>query len=165
MDVGAAPGGWSQYCVQKTGISVPNTVVSIDLLHMDPLPGVHFIQGDFMEERLKNRLMQYIDDRKVDIVMSDMAPNFSGDHSMDHLKQVYEWWFSLLKIDMCESVIAFAHKVAKNNCTLVLKVLQGSEFQHFFQSCKKQFKEVHFMKPKASRKESIEIYCILKHFL
>ena len=66
---------------------------------------------------------------------------------------------------MCEDVIQFAHKVAKKDCMLVLKVLQGSEFQSFIKQCKTTFKEVHLMKPKASHKESTEIYCILKHFL
>lgn len=66
---------------------------------------------------------------------------------------------------MCESVIEFARKVAKQDCTLVLKVLQGSEFQSFIQSCKSQFKQVHLMKPKASRKESVETYCILRSFI
>lgn len=88
VDVGAAPGGWSQYCVNRTGYSVPNSVISIDLLNMVPLPGVHFIQGDFMEDSMKNELLKYIDDRKVDVVMSDIAPNFSGRSDIDHLKQV-----------------------------------------------------------------------------
>ena len=89
VDVGAAPGGWSQYAVSKTGISFPNSIVSIDLLPIEPIAGVHFIQGDFMEESMKSQLSDYINNRKVDIVMSDIAPNFSGNHGIDHLKQVY----------------------------------------------------------------------------
>lgn len=153
--MGAAPGGWSQYAVERVGITIPYSVFSIDLLDIQPITGVHFLQGDFMSEKTRAQLEDYIDNRKVDVVISDIAPNFSGDHSIDHERQ----------IDMCESVIEFSHKVAKKNCSIVLKVLQGSEFKSFMDSLHSQFKSVTTMKPKASRKESTEIYCILKHFV
>lgn len=89
VDVGAAPGGWSEYAVQRVGISAPCSVVSIDLLPFDAIPGVHFIRGDFMDDDMKKKLSAYIDGRKVNTVLSDIAPNFSGDHSVDHEKQVY----------------------------------------------------------------------------
>lgn len=88
VDVGAAPGGWSEYAVQRVGITAPYSVVSIDLLAFDPIPGVHFIRGDFMDDAMKRELLEYIDGRRVNTVMSDIAPNFSGDHSIDHEKQV-----------------------------------------------------------------------------
>ena len=153
--MGAAPGGWSQYAVERVGITIPYSVFSIDLLDIQPITGVNFLQGDFMSEKTRAQLEDYIDNRKVDVVISDIAPNFSGDHSIDHERQ----------IDMCESVIEFSHKVAKKNCSIVLKVLQGSEFKSFMDSLHSQFKSVTTMKPKASRKESTEIYCILKHFV
>lgn len=116
-----------------------------------------------MEASMQRQLSEYINNRKVDIVMSDIAPNFSGNPSIDHLKQVKLIW-NEYQIDMCESVIDFARLVAKQDCTLILKVLQGSEFQSFIATCKQTFQQVHLIKPKASRKESIETYCILKSF-
>lgn len=155
VDVGAAPGGWSQYAVERVGITIPHSVFSIDLLDIEPITGVHFLCGDFMSESARNKLEDYIDNRKVDVVISDIAPNFSGDHSIDHEKQ----------IDMCESVIEFAKRVAKKDCSVVLKVLQGEEFPSFMESVRSQFRSVNLIKPKASRKKSTEIYCVLKHFL
>ena len=105
MDIGAAPGGWSQYCVEKTGISYPNAVISIDLLNIEAIPGVHCIQGDFMKEQMKDELKKYINGRKVDVVMSDIAPNFSGNQEIDHLKQVV--YFYIL-IDNCYLLIIFS---------------------------------------------------------
>lgn len=154
VDVGAAPGGWSQYVVSKVGITVPASVISIDLLEIDAIPGCHFIQGDFMDEKMKSELRDYIDHRPVDIVISDIAPNFSGNRSRDHIRQIL----------MCDSVVEFAQSVAKQDCTLVLKVLQGSDFQDFVRRMKEMFQEVSLVKPKASRKESTEIYCVMKHF-
>ena len=155
VDVGAAPGGWSQYAVERLGITIPHSVFSIDLLDIEPITGVHFLCGDFMSESARCKLEDYIDNRRVDVVISDIAPNFSGDHSIDHEKQ----------IDMCESVIEFAKRVAKKDCSIVLKVLQGEEFPSFMKSVRSQFQSVNLMKPKASRKKSTEIYCVLKHFL
>ena len=149
--------------MSKTGIFFPNSIVSIDLLPIEPIAGVHFIKGDFMEASMQRQLSEYINNRKVDIVMSDIAPNFSGNPSIDHLKQVKLIW-NEYQIDMCESVIDFARLVAKQDCTLILKVLQGSEFQSFIATCKQTFQQVYLIKPKASRKESIETYCILKSF-
>ena len=154
VDVGAAPGGWSQYAVSKVGVTIPSSVVSIDLLEIDAIPGCHFIQGDFLDEKMKEELRQYIDGRPVDIVMSDIAPNFSGNRSLDHIRQ----------IAMCESVVEFAQSVAKPDCTLVLKVIQGSDFQAFIKQMKTQFRKVTLVKPKASRKESTEIYCVMHSF-
>lgn len=154
LDVGAAPGSWSQYAVENVGITMPCSVVGIDLLAIEPLEGVHFIQGDFMDDEMKNKLTDYIDNRPVDVVMSDIAPNFSGDHSIDHSRQ----------IAMCESVVDFARSVAKKDCSLVLKVIQGAEFKPFLDSMRNQFREISVIKPKASRKESSEMYCIMRYF-
>ena len=74
--------------MQRVGITAPSSVVSIDLLSFDPIPGVHFIRGDFMDVAMKRELLEYIDGRRVNTVLSDIAPNFSGDHSIDHEKQV-----------------------------------------------------------------------------
>lgn len=128
--------------------------MSIDLLAIDPILGCHSIQGDFLDEKMKEELRQYIDGRPVDIVLSDIAPNSSGNRSLDHIRQ----------IAMCESVVEFAKSVAKPDCTLVLKVLQGSDFQSFIKQMKLQFREVTLVKPKASRKESTEIYCVMHSF-
>ena len=107
-----------------------------------------------MDEKMKGELRRYISGRPVDIIMSDIAPNFSGNRSLDHIRQ----------IAMCESVVEFAHSVAKSDCTLVLKVLQGSDFQTYIKQMKSQFREVTLVKPKASRKESTEIYCVMHSF-
>jgi ftsJ-like methyltransferase len=93
LDVGAAPGGWSQYVVSKVGVTIPCSVVSIDLLDIEPIDGVHFLKGDFMEDTMKRNLQSYIDNRPVDVVISDIAPNFSGDHNRDHTRQVDEVGF------------------------------------------------------------------------
>ncbi|KNB42260.1 23S rRNA methyltransferase [Blastocystis sp. subtype 4] len=154
LDVGAAPGGWSQYVVSKVGVTIPCSVVSIDLLDIEPIDGVHFLKGDFMEDTMKRNLQSYIDNRPVDVVISDIAPNFSGDHNRDHTRQ----------IEMCDSVVEFARSIAKTDCSLVLKVLQGSEFHEFIERMRRQFVNVTIIKPKASRKESSEMYCVLHHF-
>ena len=154
LDVGAAPGGWSQYAVQRVGITIPCSVISVDLLDIDPIPGVHFIKGDFLDDAMKNQLLDYVDERPVDAVLSDIAPNFTGNHTIDHQRQ----------IEMCRNVIAFAHSVGKRDCTVVLKVFQGSEFQGFIAEMKQRFHSLTIMKPKASHKQSSEVYCIMKHF-
>ena len=87
VDVGAAPGGWSEYAVKRVGITAPCSVLSIDLLPIAPILGVHCIQGDFLDAEMKRLLLHYIDGRRVNTVLSDIAPNFAGDHSIDHERQ------------------------------------------------------------------------------
>ena len=135
------------------GITIPYSVISIDLLDIDPIPGVHFIKGDFLDDAMKNQLLDYVDERPVDAVLSDIAPNFTGNHTIDHQRQ----------IEMCRDVIAFAHSVGKRDCTVVLKVFQGSEFQGFIAEMKQRFHSLT-INPNASHKQSSEVYCIMKHF-
>lgn len=107
-----------------------------------------------MDGAMKDQLLDYVDGRPVDAILSDIAPNFTGNHTIDHQRQ----------IEMCRDVIAFAHSVGKRDCTVVLKVFQGSEFQEFIAEMKKRFHSLTIMKPKASHKQSSEVYCIMKQF-
>ena len=157
-DLGSAPGSWTQIVrerlTDKNG-ELKGRIIAMDILPMEPIDGVTFLQGDFREQEVADKLNEILGGDKLDVVISDIAPNFSGDHSIDHEKQ----------IDMCESVIEFAKRVAKKDCSVVLKVLQGEEFPSFMKSVRSQFQSVNLIKPKASRKKSTEIYCVLKHFL
>ncbi len=148
VDLGAAPGSWSQYLAQQVGDN--GQVVACDILPMDSLAGVDFLQGDFREEAVLNALLQRINGKSVDVVFSDMAPNMSGNMSTDQAGSMY---LVELALDMC-------HQVLKKNGAFAVKVFQGEGFDQFVKDVRDCFKTVKIRKPDASRPRSREVYVV-----
>ncbi|NVK25102.1 MAG: 23S rRNA (uridine(2552)-2'-O)-methyltransferase RlmE [Gammaproteobacteria bacterium] len=148
VDLGAAPGGWSQFAVKELGDS--GTVIACDILQMDPIAGVDFLRGDFREQDVLDALLNRIDGKNVDLVMSDMAPNLSGNDTVDQAQSMY---LVELALDMC-------HQVLKPNGKFVVKVFQGEGFDQFMQDVKSAFKVVKIRKPESSRARSREVYLV-----
>lgn len=151
VDLGAAPGGWSQYAARRVGEQ--GLVVALDLLVMDELPGVTFIQGDFREQEVLDRLVAVLGSRQVDLVMSDMAPNLSGLDVVDQPRSMY----------LAELALDFALKFLKPGGTLVMKVFQGAGFEALVKATRAGFAEVRLRKPKASRQRSPEVYVLARN--
>jgi len=148
LDLGAAPGAWSQYA--RTRVGPKGRVVASDILPMDALAGVEFVQGDFREEQVLTQLTGLTGLRTVDVVLSDMAPDLSG---MDVIDQPRAMYLSELALDM-------AGQVLKPGGHALIKVFQGSGFQELVAAARRQFKTVRFIKPAASRARSAEMYLL-----
>ena len=148
LDLGAAPGAWSQYARGKVGPK--GRVVASDILPMDALAGVEFVQGDFREEQICAQLIGLTGVRAVDTLLSDMAPGLSG---MDVIDQPRAMYLSELALDT-------AGRVLKPGGSALIKVFQGSGFQELVVAARRQFKTVRFVKPAASRARSAEIYLL-----
>ena len=147
VDLGATPGGWSQYAVRCGA-----RVIALDILEMDAIPGVTFIQGDFTEPATLLELEAALNNRPVDLVISDMAPNMSGVASSDQARSVY----------LCELALEFAGSYLKPEGTLLVKTFQGEGFQTFLGAMRANFEQVLTRKPKASRDRSSEVYLLGK---
>ncbi|MDO6446426.1 23S rRNA (uridine(2552)-2'-O)-methyltransferase RlmE [Colwellia sp. 1_MG-2023] len=152
VDLGAAPGGWSEYAVKAVGDS--GQVVACDILGMDPIAGVDFLQGDFREEAVLDALLTRINGKNIDVVMSDMAANFTGNDSADSARSMY---LVELALDMC-------HQVLKKNGAFVVKVFQGEGFEQFMKETRQVFKTVKTRKPQSSRARSREVYLVATGF-
>lgn len=152
VDLGAAPGGWSQYAVKQVGDN--GHVIACDILSMDPLPGVDFLMGDFREEAVLDALLNKIGGKNVDVVMSDMAPNMTGNDTADQAKSMY---LVELSLDMCRQVL-------KKNGSYTVKVFMGEGFDQFFTEVKNAFKVVKTRKPDSSRARSREVYLVATGF-
>jgi len=152
VDLGAAPGSWSQWCVDTVGLN--GKVIACDILAMDSIAGVDFLQGDFREEEVLNTLMRRIGDNKVDVVMSDMAPNMSGNAAMDQPKSMY---LVELALDMCRDVLV-------KDGSYIVKVFMGGDFDNYLLEVKKMFKTVKTRKPESSRARSREVYLVATGF-
>ena len=150
VDLGAAPGGWSQYAART--LAGRGTVIAVDLLAMDALPGVTFLQGDFREQPVLDALMEMLSGRRVDLVMSDMAPNMSGVDVVDQARAV----------DLEALALDFARKVLSPDGTLVMKLFQGAGFQELLAGARRDFGQVRVRKPKASRQRSSEAYLVAR---
>lgn len=148
LDLGAAPGAWSQYAVTRVGPK--GRVIASDILPMDALAGVEFIQGDFREDEVYQRLVALAGERKVDVLLSDMAPSLSG---MDVIDQPRAMHLAELALDM-------AGRVLKPGGAALIKVFQGAGFQELVGAARRQFKSVRFIKPAASRARSAETYLV-----
>ena len=148
VDLGAAPGGWSQIAARLSGGK--GEVFAMDILEMDPIPGVTFLQGDFREEEVLNRLMDLLGGRPVDLVISDMAPNVSGVAAVDQPRSMY----------LCELALDFACQVLKPGGTFVTKVFQGEGFDDYVRDIRSSFQRLVTRKPKASRPRSREVYLV-----
>jgi 23S rRNA (uridine2552-2'-O)-methyltransferase len=148
VDLGAAPGGWSQVAVKLAGDN--GKVIACDILPMDPIVGVDFLQGDFREENVLNALLDRVGEDKVDVVLSDMAPNMSGADGVDQPRAMY---LVELALEMCHQVLA------PNGCFAV-KVFQGEGFDEYMKSVRQAFKTVKTRKPDSSRARSREVYLV-----
>ena len=148
LDLGAAPGGWSQVAAKLVGSQ--GKVIASDILPIELIDGVDFLQGDFTEQSVYDDLLVMTDGAKVDVVLSDMAPNMSGQLSVDQPKSMY----------LAELAIEMAIKTLNPGGSFVTKVFQGDGFDVFVQNAKKAFKKVSVIKPKASRPRSKEVYLL-----
>ena len=148
VDLGAAPGGWSQYAAEIVGDE--GQVIACDILPMDSLPGVNFLQGDFREEAVLEALLTRIQPDMVDVVMSDMAPNMSGNLASDQPRAMY---LVELALDMCRQVLA-------PNGSFTVKVFQGEGFDQYLADIRSMFKVVKIRKPDSSRDRSREVYIV-----
>jgi 23S rRNA (uridine2552-2'-O)-methyltransferase len=152
LDLGAAPGAWSQYAARRIGRS--GRVVASDLLPMAELPGVEFVQGDFREQEVFDQLLGRLPQRAVDIVLSDMAPNFSGVGVIDQPRSMY----------LAELALQMAERVLKPGGDALIKVFQGAGFAELVQAARRRFAYVKLVKPPASRTRSPEIYLLARQF-
>jgi 23S rRNA (uridine2552-2'-O)-methyltransferase len=149
-DLGSAPGSWSQVAARIVGDK--GKVFALDILPMDPIPGVDFIQGDFREQEVLEAFESLLEGRELDLVISDMAPNISGMNAIDQARSFH----------LTELALEFAREHLKPGGHFLVKVFQGSEFQSYLQSMRDLFTEVVSRKPKASRDRSSEIYLLGK---
>jgi 23S rRNA (uridine2552-2'-O)-methyltransferase len=150
VDLGAAPGGWSQYAART--LAGRGTVIAVDLLAMDELPGVTFLQGDFHEQAVLDALLEMLSGRRVDLVMSDMAPNMSG---VDVVDQARAAELEGLALD-------FSRRVLGPDGVLVMKLFQGAGFQELLADARRHFGQVRVRKPRASRQRSSEAYLVAR---
>lgn len=148
VDLGAAPGSWSQ--VAKKRVGELGRVFALDLLPMEPIPGVEFMQGDFHDEEFVERFEEILGGRQVDLVMSDIAPNISGIPSSDQARSVY----------LAELALDFAQKHLAQGGRFLVKVFQGEGFDAFRKQMENEFKSVLVRKPQASRGRSSEVYLL-----
>lgn len=148
VDLGAAPGGWSQ--IAKQLLKGQGEIFALDILPMDPIDDVKFIQGDFQEEAIIKQLLDLMGGQKADLVLSDIAPNISGIKSSDQARAMY----------LAEIALVFAEKVLKPEGVFLVKVFQGEGFQEFLKRMRVTFKKVKTRKPKASRERSKELYLL-----
>jgi 23S rRNA (uridine2552-2'-O)-methyltransferase len=152
IDLGAAPGSWSQYVVQRLQERV--RLIAIDMLPMQALPGVEFIQGDFTEDEVLQRLLAKLGDMPADLVMSDMAPNISGTKAVDQPKSMY----------LAELALDLAKKTLKRRGNFVCKLFQGQGTDEYIAAARQSFETVKVMKPKASRPGSSEVYLVARNY-
>jgi 23S rRNA (uridine2552-2'-O)-methyltransferase len=150
VDLGAAPGGWSQYVAERVGKS--GAIIALDLLPVEPLPGVTFIQGDFQEQAVLDELLASLAGRAVDLVLSDMAPNMSGTRAVDQPRAMY----------LAELALDTAAKILKPGGTFVVKLFMGAGFDEYQREARRHFTQLVTRKPKASRDRSREVYLVAK---
>ena len=152
IDLGAAPGGWSQFARQIIGKK--DKIIALDILPMDPLDGVDFIQGDFREQTVLDQLYTLLDGAPVHLVMSDMAPNMSGSKGVDQPRAIY----------LGELALETAKAVLTKDGVFLVKLFHGAGFEEFFKEIQQSFVKVAIRKPKASRPRSNEVYILAKGF-
>jgi len=150
VDLGAAPGGWSQYAARRLGGH--GHVFALDLLPMDAVPGVSFLQGDFREQPILDELLKQLGGRRVDLVMSDMAPNITGVDVVDQARAA----------DLEALALDFSRQVLGPQGALVMKVFQGAGFRELLAEARRAFGVVRMRKPKASRQRSSETYLVAR---
>jgi len=148
VDLGAAPGGWSQ--VAKEFVGEKGRIIGIDLSPIKPIDGVTFLQGDLTEDSTIQNLQKIIGSDKVDVVMSDMSPDISGNYSVDQARSIY----------LCEHALTSAEIILRTGGNFVCKAFAGEDLQVFIQKTKQKFKTVKQFSPSATRKSSSETYIV-----
>lgn len=152
VDLGSSPGSWSQYITEKLRGKV--RIVAVDLLPMDSLPDVEFIQGDFRDDEIFEQLLQAVGKDGADLVISDIAPNITGTKAVDQPRSMY----------LVELALDMARRVLKPRGSFVCKVFQGEGFDEFVRDVRNSFQRVRVIKPKASRAGSREVYLVARNF-
>ena len=152
IDLGAAPGSFSQYITERLQGRV--RIIAVDPLPMEPLPSVEIIEGDFTEEAVVERLMEALGGDRADLVMSDMAPNITGTKAVDQPRSMY----------LAELALDLAKRVLKRNGAFLCKLFQGEGADAFIAEAKRHFERVRVMKPKASRPGSSEVYLVARNY-
>lgn len=155
VDLGAAPGGWTQIAVERVKSTPENpTVVGLDLLEMAPLAGAKTVRLDFLDDRAPDVLKEMLGGHSADVVLSDMAPNTTGMKDVDHLRIM----------GLLETAYAFACEILNKDGVFVAKIFQGGTEQNLLAEMKRRFETVKHAKPQASRKESSEFYVVATGF-
>lgn len=152
VDLGAAPGGWSQVLAPQVGSK--GVVIALDRLAFSPIPHVHCLQGDFLEEAVQAQIRALCPQGGLDWVLSDMSPNLSGLSAVDQPRM----------IGLAEAVLEFAESLLKPGGGVLIKIFQGAGFREYYQALQKRFERVQTRKPEASRSESSEIYLLARGF-
>ncbi|HKK16713.1 MAG TPA: RlmE family RNA methyltransferase [Gammaproteobacteria bacterium] len=152
IDLGAAPGGWSQYVAGMVGKQ--GKVIALDILEMQPLDNVFFIQGDFSEQSTSMRCLEALGGDKADLVISDMSPNITGIKVTDQARSLY----------LAELALEFAVRVLRQDGALLIKLFQGEGVDEFRASLKEHFSKIVTRKPNASRDDSREFYLLARAF-
>jgi 23S rRNA (uridine2552-2'-O)-methyltransferase len=152
VDLGSAPGSWSQFVTERLRGRV--RIIALDLLPMDSLPSVEFLQGDFTEESVLDELLSKLGGSGADLVMSDLAPNISGTKAVDQPKSMY----------LAELALDLASQVLNSKGDFVCKLFQGSGTDEFIALVRKSFAKVRVMKPDASRAGSSEVYLVARNY-
>jgi len=150
VDLGAAPGGWSQYALGHVGRK--GRIVAMDILPMEPLPGVSFVQGDFREDEVLEKLLETLEGQEIDLVMSDIAPNITGMDAVDQPRAMY----------LAELAVEFADRVLRPGGDLLVKLFQGEGFDELIRELRSRYAKVVIRKPKASRPRSREVYALAR---
>lgn len=153
VDLGSAPGGWSQVAAELVGDK--GRVIATDILPMDGMAGVEFLQGDFTEQKVVTELLNLLDGATADLVISDMAPNMSGMKDIDQPQVMY----------LAELALDLARTILKPEAYLLVKVFQGEGIEAYQRQLKEVFKTVKVRKPKASRARSREVYLLAAGFM
>jgi len=152
VDLGAAPGGWSQYITEALDGAV--RIVAVDILAMDPLPSVEFLQGDFTDDEVLDALRGMIGDSPADLVISDMAPNISGNRVVDQPRSMY----------LAELALGFCREFLKPGGDFICKLFQGEGTDTFIAEARAAFERVKVKKPAASRSGSREVYLVARNY-
>lgn len=152
IDLGAAPGGWTQYVAER--MKGRGRIIALDILPMDPIPNVDIVEGDFHDEAVLETLMQSIPTDGVDLILSDMAPNMSGNPAVDIPRSMA----------LTELAFDLVHEVLKPGGNLLIKIFHGEGFDALLKQARREFKQVMVQKPEASRARSRETYLLAKGY-
>ena len=151
-DLGASPGGWSQYAAGIVGSH--GRIWAVDLVPMEPISGVQFLQGDFTSGETRQALKRALLDSSLDLVMSDMAPNITGNRAVDQARSML----------LAEEALVFSEIALERGGTFLVKLFQGDDFEDFVELAKGRFQRVRLLKPQASRPESREMYLLARSY-
>ncbi|MBF8246508.1 MAG: RlmE family RNA methyltransferase [Rickettsia sp.] len=149
LDLGSSPGGWSEILSKKLA-NTQSKLFAVDILHMQNIPNVTFIQGDFLDKKVQNKILEAINDKIINLIISDIAPNFSGNKNIDQSRMM----------NMFENILDFALRTLSLKANFISKIFHSSIDQKLKVVLTKNFKYIKYFKPKSSQKKSEEIYLI-----